>query len=331
VKILLSSHFFAPSVGGIEEVGEVLAREYSNLGHEVIVVTQTAEETSLPFEVRRQPGLAELAALARWSDVVFHNNLSLRTAWPLLGIRRPWVVAHHTWIARTDGRVAAVDELKLKVVRAARNVAVSKAIAARLGAGTRIIPNPYRDGLFRQMNGAPKGDVLFVGRLVSDKGVDVLLDALGTLKARGAPRHATIVGDGPERKPLEAQALRLGVDAEFAGVKRGEELVALLNRHRLLVVPSRWEEPFGLVALEAMACGCVPVVARLGGLPEAIGPAGVTFEKEDAGGLAECIEELLGDEPRLEALRRAAPAHLERHRAGAVAREYLDVFEEALR
>ena len=121
------------------------------------------------------------------------------------------------------------------------------------------------------------------------------------------------------------------MEATFAGVRKDAELVSLLNGHRLLVVPSRWEEPFGIVALEGMACGCVPVVARAGGLPEAVGDAGVTFEKGDARDLADCMERLLGDETRQEELRRLAPGHLERHRAAVISQQYLEVLEEALR
>lgn len=332
MKILLSSHVFSPSVGGIEEVGSILAHGFAQRGHKVIVVTQTMGEGKFPFEVNRGARLRELPGLTRWSDVVFHNNISLRTAWPLVWIRRPWVVAHHTWIARMDGRLAVADRLKLRAIRGATNVAVSKPIAARLGVPAWVIPNPYRDDVFRQTNtGARDGDVMFLGRLVSDKGIDLLLDALGMLNTRGVRPRITIVGDGPEREALEARARRLGVEATFAGVRKDAELVSLLNGHRLLVVPSRWEEPFGVVALEGMACGCVPVVARTGGLPEAVGDAGVTFEKGDARDLADCMERLLGDEMRLEELRRRAPGHLKRHHAAVIVEQYLEVLEEALR
>ena len=342
MKILLSSHSFPPSIGGIEEVGSILAREFTRRGHEVIVVTQTPGQTPwqtpgqargvepFPFAVKRAPRMAELPGLTRWSDIVFHNNVSLRTAWPLALVRRPWVVAHHTWIARPNGRRAAVDHVKLRAIRGAINIAVSSAIASKLGVEPLIIPNPYRDDLFR-ITGEPARDrdVIFLGRLVSDKGAGVLIDALMMLEDRSV--RTTIVGEGPERDVLEARARQLGVDVTFAGAKRGNELVAMLNQHRLLVVPSRWEEPFGLVVLEAMACGCVPLVARSGGLPEAAGDAGVTFEKENARALAERLGQLLNDESLLADLRLRAPAHLERHRAAVIAGQYLEVFEEALR
>ncbi len=326
MKILFSSYGFPPGIGGIEEVGGILAHQFSRRGHEVIVVTHSMGQGDFPFVVKRRPRPWELAGLTRWCEVVFHNNISLQTAWPLALIRRPWVVAHHTWIARTGGRIAAVDHLKLRAIRAAANIAVSKAIAAKLGVEASVIPNPYRDDVFTRTNFGPRErDVVFVGRLVSDKGVDLMLDALALLNGR---LKATVVGDGPERQALEARARTLGIDVAFTGVKRGRELAALLNAHGLLAVPSRWEEPFGVVALEAMACGCVPVVARAGGLPEAVGDAGIIFEKGNARALADC---LLADESRLEHLRQRAPAHLEGHRAVVIAGEYLDVLEGAVR
>lgn len=331
MKILFSSHFFPPSVGGIEEVGGILASEFARRGHEVIVVTQTIEEAEFPFQsfqVKRGVGMGELVRLTRWSDVVFHNNVSLRTAWPLAVIRRPWVVAHHTWIARVDGRRALVDKVKLRAIKGARNVAVSGAIAAKLGVEARVIPNPYRDDVFRRTNeGAREGDVVFLGRLVSDKGVDILIGALGVLKERGIRLRTTIVGDGPEMGRLKVLAEELEVS--FVGVKRDGELVEVLNRHKVMVVPSRWEEPFGLVALEGMACGCVPVAAGVGGLPEVVGEAGVVFSGGDCSKLASSIEKLVCDPAELEKLREKAAAHLERFRAERIAGD-LQVLEEAV-
>jgi glycosyltransferase involved in cell wall biosynthesis len=104
----------------------------------------------------------------------------------------------------------------------------------------------------------------------------------------------------------------------------------LLNQHRILAVPSRWEEPFGVVALEGIACGCVVVAADGGGLPEAIGPCGVTFARGDAGALAERFRELLRPGADLRPFHAAAPAHLARHATREVAARYLAVFREAL-
>jgi glycosyltransferase involved in cell wall biosynthesis len=107
--------------------------------------------------------------------------------------------------------------------------------------------------------------------------------------------------------------------------------VALLNRHKLVVVPSRWQEPFGLVALEGVACGCVGVVADCGGLPDAIGTCGVKFVHESVESLAANLRELLAPGADLGRFQQGAEAHLRAHRAEEVARRYLEVLEAAVR
>jgi hypothetical protein len=80
-----------------------------------------------PFEVIRDPSARKLCELVQWCELFFHNNVSLRMAWPLLFIRRPWAIAHHTWISEVDGRVRMRDRGKLLLLRFARNIAVSQA------------------------------------------------------------------------------------------------------------------------------------------------------------------------------------------------------------
>lgn len=336
MKILLSSHFFHPSVGGIEEVSRILAHEAIRAGHEVKVVTQTRESDGVdfPFSIHRGPSPRELLRLVRWCDVFFHNNISLRTAWPLLLQPRPWVVAHHTWIARVDGSIGWRDRMKQFVAQSAKNIVVSEALRAQIRAPAVIIGNPYRDTLFRCEPAIPRDrELVFLGRLVYDKGVDLLFRSLALLRERGLKPRLTVVGRGPEERSLRqlSRTLDLHEQIDFAGLVAGAELVALLNRHQLLVVPSRWQEPFGLVALEGMACGCVPLVADCGGLPDAIGPAGVKFRHEDVDDAAHQMEKLLAPAADLSAFRQAAPAHLAKHTAAAVAARYFQVLEEAVR
>jgi glycosyltransferase involved in cell wall biosynthesis len=334
MKILLSSHFFPPSVGGIEEVSATLAHEFVKAGHEVKVVTTTpaGDDTGLPFEVVRRPSPLRLCSLVSWCDVFFHNNISLQTAWPLLFIRRPWVVAHHTWIARMDGTRALRDRIKLFVIRFATNISVSGAVADHLSRPSVIIGNPYRDRIFKKDNGVPRvRDLVFLGRLVWDKGVDLLISALSVLKNKGVSANLTIVGSGAELQSLRGQAHALDLigQIDFAGTRTGDELVALLNSHKIIVIPSRWQEPFGLVALEGIACGCVAIAAECGGLPGVIGPAGVTFACGEVKAMADCIEALLHDEAALARYRAAAERHLRNHTADVVARRYLNVLEAA--
>jgi glycogen synthase len=332
MKILFCSVPFRPSMGGIETVSAILAEQFQRLGHSVTLVTQTpSTETPIePYTVVRRPRPSRLWRLVREADVVFHNNISLRLAWPLLALRRPWVVAHHTWITRRD----PAGRLKRGVLRFARNISVRRAVANDLPVPSVVVPNPYRSAMFRPIDGVARTkDIAFLGRLVSDKGVGVLLDALHLVKARGLMVNATVIGDGPEEMALRAQAARLGLgnQVEFAGTLSGEALARRLHEHHLLVVPSVWEEPFGVVVLEALACGCVPVVSCSGGLPEAAGPAGRVFAKGDATALAEAIVSLRSD--GVPASCRTAPAedHLARHHPEQVAAAYIRVFKDACR
>jgi len=336
MKILFCSVPFRPSVGGIETVSALLAEQFHRQGHQVTVLTQTPQgggDASLPplepYAVVRRPSAARLWALVRQADVVFHNNISLRMAWPLLLLRRPWVVAHHTWIPQQG-----VGRLKRWLLRWATNISVSQAMALSLPQPSLLVPNPYRSTLFRRMPGVARdGDIVFLGRLVSDKGASLLIDALHRLCAGTEGPRLTLVGDGPELAALRAQVRRLGLQEQvrFAGRQDGEALVQLLNQHRLLAVPSLWQEPFGLVALEALACGCVPVVAHSGGLPEAVGPCGRVVPQADVQAWADALAALLAEAQTRDALLSGAPAHLARHRPEAVAQAYLKVFEDACR
>ncbi len=330
MRILVGSHVFHPSVGGIETVSAMLAETFVRLGHEVQVVTQTpaGEPDTFPCAVHRQPGGGELKSLLGWCEVFWQNNISLKTLGPALLKGTPTVVTHQTWLMRPDGRTGWQDLLKKLASSRVRNVAISRAIGEALPGQPVIIGNPYRDELFRRDAAIPKDrDVAFLGRLVSDKGADLLIDALDGLSTPdGQPASCTIIGDGPDRAGLEARAKDR--DIVFTGAQSGPALVALLNRHKVLAVPSRWNEPFGIVALEGIACGCVPVVSVGGGLPDAIGPCGVTFPNNNAGSLRGELRALLGNDARCQTLLANAPEHLARHTAEAIARRYLTVFAE---
>ena len=338
LKILLATHFFYPSIGGLETVARVLAEQFLESGLEVRVVTQSParegeSDGGFPYPIHRQPGRLELLKLVRWCDLYFQNNISLNTLWPLLLVRRPWVVSHQTWLTRVDGSVGWQDRLKCEVIRYGSPIAICEAVASPLPIPATIIGNPYQSDLFRKLPDVPRDrDLVFLARLVSDKGGDLCLEALAELKRRGPKPTLSIVGDGPERGNLERMADALGVREQvtFAGMVTGVDLVRLLNRHRIMVVPSRLEEPFGVVALEGIACGCALIGSTGGGLPDAIGPCGVIFKNNSVAGLTDAMEQLLRDEGLCQRLRAKAPTHLEEHSPRRIAEAYLRVFEKAL-
>jgi glycosyltransferase involved in cell wall biosynthesis len=326
---------FYPSVGGLETIVSILAHEFVRQGHEVKLVcsTEANGSNSFPFEVYRQSSPSQLLKLARWCDIYFQANVSLKGIWPLLISRKPLAVSHNGWYSRPDGRKGWQDYLKQRVTRFAHNISVSRAVAEHLSSQSVVVPNAYREDIFYLMPEiARKKQLVFLGRLVSDKGADLLLDALAKLKEQGLRPRLTIIGSGPEEDSLRRQAKESGLDGqiEFAGLKSGQELARLLNEHQIMVVPSRWQEPFGIVALEAIACGCVVVGSEGGGLKDAIGLCGVTFPNGDTAALTQTLADLLANEQKLSDYRSHAESHLLRHRKEEIAKSYLQLFESIL-
>lgn len=336
MKILISSHAFAPSIGGIETVSALLAEEFVRLGHEVRVVTQTPDESAeqIPYRVLRQPSLGKLIGAIQWCDIFWQDNLSLRTIWPALLLSRPIVITHQGSYCRRPAGLDLLQRCKHFIVERTTSVAPSRAVAACFRTKSTMIANPYDARKFNDLGIARErsGDLIFLGRLVSEKGIDVLLESLGRLRAIGCTPQLTIVGSGPEMSAMEEMVtrLQLGDQVIFAGPKRGQELVDLLRAHKILVIPSRYDEPFGVVALEGIACGCVAVGSSGGGLPEAIGPCGATFPNGDAAALAETLENLLRQPNERERLAGQAPEHLAKFHPAAVAESYLALFRSKL-
>jgi glycogen(starch) synthase len=324
MNILLTAHRFFPDVGGTETAAESTAHEFSKAGHKVVVITQTPGER-LPmalYELVRRPSVQRLLELYDWCDVVVQEILALRSSWPLLLIRKPWVVIHQDWMDRGSGlRVW----LKLQLPRFAKNIAVSQAVADRLPVPATVILNAYRSEVFCPPFGNNRSDdVIFVGRLIRGKGVGVLIDAMRELERRGIHRKLTIVGTGPDGAEFKGAAK--GLPVTFVGVKRDRELSELIAEHKIMVVPSVEPEPFGIVALEGLACGCLVVASAHGGLPEAVGPHGVLFEPGNAIALADAI--LVAD--RAPWLLNGVPQFLSKHHADYVASRYLEVMEAAI-
>lgn len=333
MKILFTSHKFNPEIGGIEVNSEILARYFLSQGHEVRLVTQTqgASRKEFSFPVIRRPGLRELLELHRWAEVIYQNNIELGTLWPGLLVRRPTVISVRTWIGGNDGCVRWIDRLKKRVLRRVDAViAISEAIRRDSFEGAVVIGNPYRSDLFRVIPEIPREkSIAFLGRFVSDKGADLLIRAFA--KVQGDSEGLTLIGTGPEENTLRQLAKELKVAVRFTGPLIDENLVRELNHHEILAVPSLWAEPYGNVALEGMACGCVVVGSNAGGLPDAIGPAGLLFERGNESDLAALLRRLLRDPALRDDLRTKAPEHLKNRREEVVCDRYLEILQCAMK
>ncbi len=141
--------------------------------------------------------------------------------------------------------------------------------------------------------------VVYVGKLSDEKGVHLLLEAVD-----GMPVRVIVVGFGPARSQLEALAAARGIDALFTGPLQHRHLAHLWAASDVSVVPSVFPEAFGMVAAEAAATGCPPVVARHSGLAEVAGGIAVqlpdrlaallTFQSGDAADLRRALNGVLG-------------------------------------
>jgi glycogen(starch) synthase len=142
--------------------------------------------------------------------------------------------------------------------------------------------------------------VLLVGRLVYEKGFHLALDALAQVVDSVGGVRFVIAGSGTVEAELREQARRLGLmrHGTFLGWIGDDMLHSLYRIAEITIVPSIYE-PFGLVALEAMACGCMCIVADTGGLREVVpadGTVGLRFRSRDSGALGEVLAQILTDD-----------------------------------
>jgi glycogen(starch) synthase len=347
MNVLIYTHSWAPSVGGVETITMGLAQGMAAMpqpaGEDTIRVTLATQtpagemdDSLLPFRVVRQPSLLNLIRLIRANDLIHIAGPALL---PLaLGylFRKPTVVEHHVYqaicpngllihepersicpghfMAGKYGECVRCNAGKLGFAKSLRdlflafprywlcrrvagNIAVSNHTARRIGLPrTQTVYHGISDTGARS-NPAPAGNgnairIAYVGRLVQEKGLPLLLEAAKRLNGIGIPFHLTFIGDGPERQQLESVtdnfALRERV--MFTGDLRGPAFAELLRTIHLVVMPSVWEETAGLAAIEQMMRGGVVVAADVGGLSEIVGDAGMEFAMGDSAGLAASIQ-----------------------------------------
>ncbi|MEA2645041.1 MAG: glycogen synthase [Chloroflexota bacterium] len=197
------------------------------------------------------------------------------------------------------------------------------------------VPNGIRLEVFERLApddrplGAPVR-LLYIGRIEPRKGVHTAVEALPLLAAAGVPAELTIVGWAGDRyaEELRAVAARLGVakSLRWREPVHRDAVADVYAAHDVLVFPTIWSEPFGLVPLEAMAAGCLVVGTGTGGSGDHVrdGETALRFAPEDAAGLAAAVARLVADPGLVARLRRAGheearahdyPAYAERLRA----------------
>jgi glycosyltransferase involved in cell wall biosynthesis len=373
LRLLISSHAFHPSIGGLERAAQLLAEAFCQAGHQVDLLTATpsddpAWDAAQPYRLWRRPSLWRRLRLLRQAAIVQANGASLESALPAVLLGRPLVITHQGYqLVSVDGlgwdaegptpldpdaslayyrsrlprlawwRQVLLLHLRRWVAhRAAANVAITAWVARRQPLPRqRVIANPVALAAAPDPQTLPwrerPVDLLFLGRLVQEKGLDVLLDALVLLRSSAGLRpQLWVVGDGPMRQAWQQRSERLGLQEQvrFLGSQRGTGLRHCLSQARIGVVPSVWEEPMGIVAVELLAAGLVPVVSAQGGLAECVGAAGVTVANGDPQALASQLRELLLLPASGEKLLAAASLQVAAFGPERVAEHYLQLFQD---
>jgi glycosyltransferase involved in cell wall biosynthesis len=198
-----------------------------------------------------------------------------------------------------------------------------------------VVKNGVDQDAFRPGEEWPDADgyVLYTGRLVEQKGVEYLLRALHYVKEKFPDVRLKVVGDGPLRDALErlCKNLMLSEHVEFLGWKTGQELVRIYQRALVAMVPSIYE-PFGMTALEAMACRRPVVASRTGGLTDIIEHkvTGFLAEPKDELDLAQWLMTLLSSSDLRNRMGEAGSAYVcrEGYAWPEIARRFIGLYAE---
>jgi len=247
-------------------------------------------------------GLQALARVVRGHDVV-HTHLWAGDVWGRLAARlarRPVVTTEHNtrpdagWRGTVSVRMSPLSSVIVCVSESARQAALAAGVSrSRL----RVIPNGVDLGRFQPQplpTGVPPR-VLFMGRLVPQKGPDVLLDALAELC--GTPGlEARLVGEGPLHEVLSGHPMVRSGRVEMLGWT--PDPAEHLRWCSLVVMPSRWEG-FGLVMVESLASGRPVIATAVDALPALVGEAGWLVPPGDPSALARMLERVLSDTDEL--------------------------------
>lgn len=169
--------------------------------------------------------------------------------------------------------------------------------------------------------------IAFVGRLVPEKGLFVLFDALSRIL--DVPWNLTLVGDGPSRALLEERAKCLDGRVRFLGAVSQDAVPSLFGDFDVFVLPSiatrAWEEQFGYAMAQAMMSSCGIIATRSGAIPEVLGDAGMLIPENDVAALEMALRELVTNGTLRHTLGRLARRRaIERFNPTVVAAGYLD-------
>lgn len=194
--------------------------------------------------------------------------------------------------------------------RIAVSDAARRTVAAHFPGSYEVVPNGIDVEQFRAPRSRPaalapdRRHVLFVGRVEPRKGLEHLVRAVPRVQAHASNARLIVIGEGPDRAPLESLARTLGADVTFAGHVSDEDLPAFFQASDVVCSPALGGESFGLVLLEAMACETAVVASRIEGYAALAGDTECVrlVPPKDAEALAEALIDVLSHDHSRRAL-----------------------------
>jgi glycosyltransferase involved in cell wall biosynthesis len=210
-----------------------------------------------------------------------------------------------------------------------QNIAGSKFVASYIFGRTEVIPNTYTTLPISKDIKRTKNFV-FLGRLELEKGCMLALKAFNSILSKYPAASMTIIGTGSERISIDnyIKLQGIGGSVTLLGTVTGQELIDELSKHHTMVIPSIWNEPFGMVALYGLAYCDNVISTRVGGLPEAVGGFGMIVTPQEEDIRDAMFKVLAGDSRPTEIIKSEINAHLDRHSPKNIAAAYLIVLEK---
>lgn len=285
MKVVISSYTFLPEIGGVATNVSNLANAFHQLGHDTTLVTLARGGADrFPYRVIRQPNPVQLFREYAGADLLVLSNLALKLAYPLFFMRRKFALRHHSESAfNLSDRWGSADRLRKNLALRARHFMTSRYIGERSPYRPYTVTPPFAS--LDQFTAdirlpiAQRQDAVFVGRLEPEKGIEWLLQRWNEYRRVLDVDRLHIVGDGS----LLPQLRKLGADNTciiFYGAQSRQQTARILSGCRFTFIPSLWAEPFGAVALEALAARTIPILSNRGGLPETVPGFGHYFDPD---------------------------------------------------
>ncbi|WP_181441983.1 glycosyltransferase family 4 protein [Swingsia samuiensis] len=205
-------------------------------------------------------------------------------------------------------RGAKTPQKRLRIAQKLLVCGVSEWVVSRFKDGDASFPPDIAiQHNYLDMAALPKGKprvntVLFAGRVVADKGVDVFVQAWAQCRNLFPDWEAVIIGadrfgphspETPFLRALRKEAQKSGVT--LLGYQSHEDVLNAMRQASIVVVPSRWPEPFGMTALEAMGCGAAVIASSAGALPEVVGDTAILVEPGNETALSDALKNLMNN------------------------------------